>query len=60
MCKIMNNVCINVEIILGLLGLCPRHDLSSDTGMYMFDLDRRYNLRYNWPIVPLIRIKHVH
>ena len=34
------------------------------TGMYMFDLNRWYNRRYNWGntwlIVALIHIKHVH
>ena len=28
--------------------------------MYMFDLNRCYNWRYNRPIVAPIRVKHVH
>ena len=28
-----------------------------DTGMYMFDLNRHYNRRNNWPIVATIDIR---
>ena len=36
----MNNLCINVEIILYILSLCPSHDLSSGWIMAGRDLSR--------------------
>ena len=40
MCNIMNDLCIDVEIILYILSLCPSHDLSSRYIMADRDLSR--------------------